>query len=797
MPATARGRRKGNIQIATLAIVWLAAVAIAATLSALNSPPPWVLGVGTAVGAVGSALSVRVNALLEQARDLPPTGTASFTIRQLPPVVAHFTGREALLREVRELALLRPLWPWLVTRKHDRSRATKTNVLTLWGRGGVGKTALAIQLGHSLAPLFPDGQIYVDLRGAPGSVPRSPADVLAMMLRDLGTDAASIPEGLDDQARMFRSRTSGLRLLIILDNAQSEDQVRYLLPGTATTMTIVTSRSQLPGLDGSVPLEVRVLEHDQAIALLGKLAGERRVETDAEAAVEIVRSCGLLPLAVRIAGARLAARPGWSLAHFARRLADQNQRLGELQAGSLDVRASISLGVDAQTPTVRRALLLLALCDAPSFSTRPLQAALNTTAQNAEQTMEELTEAQLLEAMGHDVFGEARYRFHDLVRDYAAERLVTEVPEHDRRAALDRIVGFCLHQAGQIERLLLPGSHRPPRRTALWVPPGADDEEAAAEDVLARFATEYEFHMCVVREALAVGATVPAAELASKVVTYQDSRALWNEWENLQVPVLEACRRDGDEMSEAVTLADLALLRRLQGRLEQAERDGRRALVIFSQAGEHAATASCLSDLGWLHRVRGEHEQARTHLRQALAVADEYEVPRTRGWSLQMLADLEIDGENPRAALELLELSRETLEAIGDHRGLAWTFRIMGDAYREQGDDDRALRQYMMSSNLMEKFGDRRGMARNLGAIGALHQRMSRPEQALECYSESLDIFRDLGDRQWQVRILKTLVELHEKAGQTELAEARWAEVEVLIRSLNGATQGSLPARRL
>ncbi|MGW3249771.1 ATP-binding protein [Streptomyces fungicidicus] len=795
MTGAAGGRRA--VRVTVLVVAWSAAAAIAAVLGALNSPPPWAIGVGAAVGAVGSVLGVRVNTLLEQDPALPPAGSARPTVHQLPPVVAHFTGREVLLREVRELAMGRASFPWLGSRKPWRGEASRSRILTLWGRGGVGKTALAVRLGHDVAPGFPDGQIYVDLRGAPGSLPRSPTDVLEMLLRDLGADAASIPDNLDDRARTFRTRTSGLRLLIILDNAQSEEHVRYLLPGTSTALTIVTSRSPLPGLDGSVPVEVGILEHDQAVALLGKLAGAGRVAAEAEAATDIVRSCGLLPLAVRIAGARLAARPGWSLARFAQRLADQQRRLGELETGGLDVRASISLGVNAQSPAVRRAFQLLALCDAPSFSTRPLQAALDIPAQEAEQVMEQLVEAQLLEFMNHDPFGEPRYRYHDLVRDYAAERLAVEVAEEDRRAALSRIVSLCLHQAGQAEQLLAPGAYRPLMRTPSWTPPSVIRVDLAPVDALARFATEYEFQVCAVRAALAAGMSAPAAELAGRLVAYQDAHALWSDWERLQQSVLEACRRDGDEIGEAVTLADLGLLHRLQGRLEQAESEGHHALDLFARAGEHAATASCLANLGWLYRVRGEHERARAHLRRALAVAEEHGVARTRGWSLQMLADLEIDGGNPQAALHLLDQSRQVFEETGDRRGLGWTFRIMGDAHRKQGDDGCALRRYEESSTIMEEFGDRRGAARNLGAIGALHQRMGRPQQALTCYAESLEVFRDLGDRQWQARTLEALIELHEETGQAELAESRRTELTGLMSSLTRVSQGPLPSRRL
>ncbi|WP_411081497.1 tetratricopeptide repeat protein [Streptomyces sp. cmx-18-6] len=755
-----------------------------------------------AVGTLGSALSLLATTVFQS--DSAVGGTFGHVtptvIRQLPAETDHFIGRWELVKHIRRL-VRGPGLPqgW---RRRSRRRGAgppgRLRVVMLWGRGGVGKTALAVRLAHELARDFPDGQMYVDLRGASGSTPRAPADILALLLRDLGVDPGAIPEHVDDRTRLFRSRTAGLRLLIVLDNARDEAQVRPLLPGASTSLVIVTSRPRLSGIEGGTSFELSVLEHDHAVELLGSLAGFARVAAEPAAASHIVHACGLLPLAVRIAGARLAGRPGWSLENFALRLATQHRRLEELRAGSLDVRTSITVGYTAQPAVNQRAFLLLALCNAPTFTVLPLQAAMDCTRAQAERSMDELAEAQMLEWLGHNAAGESVYRYHDLVRDYAAELLAGGgTGTEDHRAELGRVIGHCLHLADRAERRLTPGSHRQVARFPRWSASPEDSGPDTEPDVLQQLASEYEFLLCTVREALDAGMTTAASELASLLAAYQDTRALWSDWERTQRPVLEACRADGDELGVAVSLRDLAVLRRLQGRLSEAEQHGLDALAIFGRAGRPADTADCLSNLGWLYRVRGERDQARAYLARALAVSEECGIQRTRGWVLQMRADLEIDAGALDTALALLHQSREVFEAIGERRGLGWTLRITGDAYREQEQYDRALAQYEAAADLLRTHDDRRGVARILDAIGALYQCMGQAQDAMRYYEDSLAAFRQLGDLQWQAYTLGALADLYTGVDETAKADSCRTEAAALLTGLTGSEARAQPARRL
>ena len=288
-----------------------------------------------------------------------------FAVRpaQLPPDVADFTGRDEQL--VQLLELLQPGSP-------DQAVV----ITALAGMAGVGKTALAVHAAHRLRERYPDGQLYVDLRGA-DRVPLDASGVLARMLRTLGV--ARTPETLEERTELFRSRLADREVLLLLDNAVTEQQVRPLLPGSPTCGVIVTSRNHLAGLAGVRLIDLDVFEPDQAVELLARIVGARRVAAEPEVAERLVRLCGYLPLAVRIAGGRLAAKPHWALIRLAERVDDEQRRLDELRLGDMEVRAGVTLSYEALDPAAQRALRLLGLLDVPHFEAWVAAAVLGTT----------------------------------------------------------------------------------------------------------------------------------------------------------------------------------------------------------------------------------------------------------------------------------------------------------------------------------------------------------------------------------------------------------------------------------
>jgi len=358
-----------------------------------------------------------------------PTGQlcAPDVPRQLPPDIASFTGRADELRQLDQL----------LASASEQCRG-KVMISAINGLGGIGKSALALHAAHRLAERFPDGQLYADLRGANSRLaPVKPMDVLGPFLRSLSIAADQVPHDLEEATARYRSLLAGRRLLIVLDNARNAGQIRPLLPGSPSCGVLVTSRAVLADVDGACHLRLDVLPSDEAVTLLTHLVGAERVGPDRAAAAEIARLCGNLPLALRIAGARLAARPGWPLRELVKRLADTRHRLSELRFGELDARASIQLSYDTLLTNddgeAARAFRLLGLSDSPEISTAVAARLLDRTAVTAERSLEQLVDAQLLTS---SIPG--RYQMHDLLRLFARE-LATREPAPARPAALEHV----------------------------------------------------------------------------------------------------------------------------------------------------------------------------------------------------------------------------------------------------------------------------------------------------------------------------------------------------------------------
>ncbi len=344
---------------------------------------------------------------------------------QLPADIADFTGREAEVASI------------CATLAAPERGAGAVSIAAITGQAGVGKSALAVHVGHELREEFRDGQLYANLRGAADEA-LDPSALLARFLRALGVQDESIPRSADERADLYRSVLASRRVLVVLDDAAAEWQVGPLLPGSAGCAVLVTSRTRLVGLEGARIVELDVLSAEHAVELLCRQAGRRRVESERGSAEAIVRACGCLPLAIRVAGARLAARAHWPLARLAARLADGRRRLDELTAGHLQVRASFALSYDRLEEDHRRVFRRLALFNSPVFTARAAAALLDVPLGRAEDAIETLVDAHLLTVAGPIVGGATRYRFHDLLRDFARERAVAEDGHRELSSGLAR-----------------------------------------------------------------------------------------------------------------------------------------------------------------------------------------------------------------------------------------------------------------------------------------------------------------------------------------------------------------------
>nr|WP_149038376.1 AfsR/SARP family transcriptional regulator [Kitasatospora sp. MBT63] len=461
---------------------------------------------------------------------------------QLPRDILDFTGRSDQLDRLS--ALLAPTEP---------PGPGVLRVAAVSGPGGIGKTTLAVRAAHRIADGFPDGQLYVDLRGVHHS-PADPGEVLAGFLRELGTPEHDIPATEEARAARYRSLLADLRVLVVLDNARDTAQVAPLLPGSAGCAALVTARRRLPGLAGAVHLDLSTLGDRDAHELFAAIAGPERAAAEPEATAEVVRHCAGLPLALRIAAARLAGRPSWQVATLADRLADHSRRLDELRVEDLAVRASFLMSYaqlrapdSPDGPGPARAFRLLGLAPGVDIGLRAAAALLGQPLDRTEQVLEHLVDVSLLDSTGPD-----RYRLHDLLRDFAAERAEAEEGADAGRDAVGRIVRWYLDSLVEADAVIFPTLRRPER---LPEDPGYRPHGfAGVPDAL---------HWCDAERVNLVGATEAAARhgfhhIAWRIPghgwSYLTHRSHLQDWLTTSTAGLAAARSAGDSAAESLML---------------------------------------------------------------------------------------------------------------------------------------------------------------------------------------------------------------------------------------------------
>lgn len=428
-----------------------------------------------------------------------PTPRCWQPVFQLPAAPADFTGRAGESER-----LIRAITP--------RQAEPGVPLVAVSGPPGAGKTSLALHAAHMTRARFCDGQLWVHLAGA-SPRPRDPGEVLGELLRVLGVAGTQIPPSLEGRAASYRSRLAGRNVLIVADDAAAEAQVRPLLPGTAGCAMVVTSRVRLEGLDGAHLLPLDVLGDADAVGLLAAIVGQDRVAAERSAADCLVQACGALPLALRIAGAKLATRPSWPLSLMVGKLAGAQGRLGVLESGGMSVRASIASSYRALPEPARRAFGLLALLGPADFADWTVDALLG--ASGAVEVIAELTGRSLLAVFGTDATGEPRYRLHDLLREFAAECLSGE-PEASKHKAQERLLEAWLQLSTMADACLPSGPYFLPRPA--YPPPAVLPAEVAGRltaDPIAWFSAEWVNLLAAVEQACATGRLDLASQLAS------------------------------------------------------------------------------------------------------------------------------------------------------------------------------------------------------------------------------------------------------------------------------------------
>ncbi len=708
--------------------------------------------------AVAGALTGFAGALAGPAR----SGPEPVIPRELPAPVAHFAGRAA------ELAGLTALLD------QSAGQAPKALVISsIGGTGGVGKTALAVHWAHQVAGLFPDGQLYVNLRGYDPDQPVTAADALARFLRALGVPGQDIPPGEDERAARYRSRLAGKHMLIVLDNAGSAGQVRPLLPGTPSCVVVVTSRDPLSGLvarDGAARLDLDLLPLQDAVGLLRALTGPR-VDAEPEAAALLAEQCSRLPLALRVAAELAGTRGGVPLAHLADELADQQQRLNLLDAGGdpgTAIRAVFSWSCRHLDTAAARAFRLAGLHPGPDFGPHTVAALTGATLADSRGVLDLLARKHLIQQARP-----GRYSMHDLLRAYARELAAAHDDQDRQHAALTRLLDHYLHSAAAAMDTLYPAErHRRPR-----IPPVTTPAPPVTEPAAARAWLDAERANLVALTAHAAGHGWPAhaTRLAATLFRYLATGSYCQEANIIYSHARAAARQTGDHAAEATVLSHVAGVYWQQGRYQQATDHLQQALALSRQIGDRSREADSLANLAITCYAQGRYQQAIALYAQAL---DIYRQTGDLNGEMKCRGNLglteERQGRYQQAArhhYHSLAIARK----MNDRYAQSSALTNLGTARMRLGDLQQAAGYLDQALALCRQTRYRYDQAEALTRIGDVRLRQGRPQEACDRIQEALALYQEIGDRSGEADALNSLGEAHLAAGQPGRARTRHA----------------------
>jgi tetratricopeptide (TPR) repeat protein len=679
---------------------------------------------------------------------------------QLPPDILDFTGRDRALKQASA---------WFASGRDTGSQALLVTAIS--GTAGVGKTALAVHIAHGLRTQFPDGQLYVNLRGVERQR-LDPADVLAGFLRAFGIEPRVVPADLEERAAMYRALLVNRRVLVVLDNASDERQVRPLLPGSPTCAVLITSRARLSALEAAQVIALDVMEEEQCIELLGKIIGDARLNAEPDAAKAIVRLCGRLPLAVRIAGARLRLKDHWRLARLADRLRAERQRLDELHVGDLEVRAMFALSYENLGDEERRAFRLLGLLQGPDFAAWVVAALLACELSEGEDITERLVDAQLLEVTGEDATGHLRYRFHDLLRAFARERLRAEEPQDQAQAARLRAYGGYLALSKRALYLLSPQSKRDAVESEVrpWHVAGLDPDEIIEPTPFAWFTVETANLIAAIEQAYEAGLWEMTWELTDPLHYLFRVHSQWKDWVATHELALDATRRAGNRRGQGWILRNLGNAYRDQGRLEEALACYEEGLALFRGLGNRLGEAAMLNGSGEVRMSQGLLPEALAYQEQALQAWTDVDDLTGVAYCHTHLSVLQAQQGRFEEALEHANRSLAMQRQFHDRSGEAYALNSIGTIYRFQDQLDEAMRTYRQCFPIWREIGQRSGEAGGYVNLGLTYRQKRQLLRAIASFNRAILIYSELGDQAGQARALAGMGGAHLDQGR--LSEA-------------------------
>jgi DNA-binding SARP family transcriptional activator len=677
----------------------------------------------------------------------------------LPYDVPDFVGRETELVRIQE---------WARTQVGDGLA-----ILTIDGMPGVGKTSLMLHAARRVAEGFPDGQLFIDLHGLDGGrEPMRPAEALYVLLYESGVPGERMPEDVPARAALWRAQTAHRKLLILLDNAADAAQVRPLLPGAAGCLVMITSRSRPVGLDGILPISLELPPRVEAIQLVTRILGARRVAREPENADALVAACGGLPLAIRVAATRLHNRPQWSIGHLVDRLADRERRLTELSVDDRSVAAAISLSYDALDPDSRRTLGLLGLLPEVEFDAYAVAALADTPVAVAERRLEDLVDARLvtLGAQGH-------YQLHDIIRSFA--RAVERTESDDSRAAARRrLFDHYLRAADAAAERIQPGRARFP--AAYRCPPGDVPPLADRAAAMTWFDTECQALLAAVQDAAADGLHEHACELPRTIAYYLQLRGRMPELSAVLKVGLAAARHLGDGALEVRGLINLSIPHWHSGRFDMALDCAERALTIARRTHDRAGEGIALGRVGTLLNSFGRYPEAMRCHRQALEVSeqvgDRRETSRALSNMSVALSALGRYDEARSAAWRAVRLDHELADGGSEVVALV----NLATAQIGLADYDAAQEALRGAQVLASGDGTPNGEAVTLARYADLFRRIGRYDEAIQHGQDALDILWRIRRPAIAAEVENTLGRIHHAGDDYDLALERHKRARAL-----------------
>jgi DNA-binding SARP family transcriptional activator len=691
--------------------------------------------------------------------------------RMLPRTVGDFTGQEAELTGIEGVFA------------QDREPREPAVVVAVSGRGGIGKTTLAVHAAHRLRHSYPDGQLFAVLAGA-RPVPVDPHEVLGRFLRAFGVPDAAVPESEDERAAMYRSMLADRRMLLVLDDAKDERQIERLLPGSGTCGVIVTSRARLGGLAGAHRVDLGELSDADGEALLGKIVGDRQAAADPAEVKELLGLCAGLPLALRIAGSLLATRPYWRMTDLIARLADARHRLDGLRHRDLEVRASFALSYQGLGSDARRLFRLLGLLETPDFPVWTAAAMLDVSPQVAQDLLDELVDVRLVDVT---TTGEpqARYRFHDLIRVFARERAETEESTEARREALTRAFAALLALAEIVLRADEGGSYTILRGDAPRWRPDLVAETLPEASPLAWLRPERLSLLAAVRQTAELGLDELCCELALGGFHVYLAMCCYDDWAETHQRALAVTKAAGNRGGQARLLSSLSALHYARRRFDIAEEYSTRALRLFEEIGDWYGLARALRQSAQLLAAAGRLDDAIACGRKGHRLLDDIGDAVTAADCLSQVGRAHLEAGDAMMAVDVLT------KVVAKGKELGCRFLVMhnsywlGRAYMVLGRYADAEQAFTTLSDLSVASEDRIGQIYAAHAWGSLYLASGRHAEARQRLSAGLAAAREANDRLMQARILIDLAELALGDADHDTAAGFTETAVELARSIN------------